>query len=91
MLAQAGCGMHVLVRDPLNAIVALSAGEARSRELGVAADPQRPTAREPNPHVGAAHALIVGFASLSRKQQRRKQRELAETARIVLMPPEPSK
>ena len=91
LLSRADLGPQAVVRDPLNAVAALPAATVRGVDLDVVPDPQPPTSSDPDPRLGAAHALIVGFPALSRSQRRRRQRDLAASARVVVWPAGPDR
>ena len=86
LLSRAGLDTRAVVRDPLNAVAALPVATVRTIDLDVVPDPQPPASGDRDPRLGAAHALITGFASLSRGQRRRRQRDLAAAARVVVWP-----
>ena len=86
LLSRAGLEVRAVVRHPLNAVASLPASAVRGMQLDVVPDPQPPTSADLDPRLGVAHALIVGFASLTKGQRRRRQRDLAAAAQVVVWP-----
>jgi hypothetical protein len=66
LLSRAGLEVRAVVRHPLNAVASLPASVVRGMQLDVVPDPQPPTSADLDPRLGVAHALIVGFASLTK-------------------------
>lgn len=84
VLSACGLGPESIVNAPGNLVYALSVRNVRRIEpLDVEADPLT----GPGPSCrGRAHALIVGWTDLSRRERIRRQRPLAECAEMAYRP-----
>ena len=73
-----------VIRHPQNVVAALAAGEIRAMEdLAIVDDPY-PNAGTPDDHPrDVAHALVVGWATLSKNQRIRKQKAMSTLARLI--------
>jgi hypothetical protein len=76
VLTEAGLTPDDVVREPLNVVVGLGAGDVRSLGLGIRNDPWPQDIDEPEHPRNVAHALITGLELLGKKQRIRRQREL---------------
>lgn len=77
-----------LVKSPQNLVVALGIGEIRSlAQLGVRDDPWPADIVDAEHPRNAAHALITGWAGLSRSERRERQRTLTRLPSLRFLHP----
>lgn len=70
-------------------VLSLVVGDVRAEELGVVPDAWPKDTDDPDHLRNAAHALIVGFQSLSKRQLRVKQHALIKQCTVVIDPLQP--
>jgi hypothetical protein len=63
--------------------------DVRAEGLGVALDAWPEKTDDPAHLRNAAHALVIGFRSLSKGQRKLKQRALIKKCKILIYPPQP--
>jgi hypothetical protein len=71
---------------PESGVLSLLVGDVRDEKLGVVRDPWPKHAGDQDHPRNAAHALIVGFQSLSKSQLRLKQSALVKKCKILIDP-----
>lgn len=67
-----------LVLAEENVIISLNLGEVRSLKLGLIDDPNPPGVRDPDHPRHRAHALVIGWRGISKKERMRRQKELTK-------------
>jgi hypothetical protein len=83
-LAEAGLDASAVATAPGHVVFGVSAGDVRSIKLGVRDDPWPGDVPDPGHSRHGAHALVIGWAGLTRGERGRRARELARLPSMSL-------
>ncbi len=86
ILRQHGLTERDVQTRPQSGVLSLMVGDVRAEELGVATDAWPEDTDDPDHLRNAAHALVVGFRSLSKRQLKVKQHALIEKCKVLIDP-----